>query len=241
MTCAITTTEYVWLDTPVVWQANSCQGEYMNITPDILIGWAESLAHEPVMLACLLALATLVTEDGTLIAGSLMVGAGIAPAPLVIGAVAFGIAAGDVGLYGIGALARRIRWLKRRLPIKKARQARRWLKGKSTPLLFASRFLPGTRLPTYLTFGFLRMPLLHFILVMSAAAAVWVSLMVFFISEVQKAVAHLGGWAGLSAGVLVAVFLIMLSHRIVRKSRYGQRLENEPARPKEAVKTANAQ
>lgn len=197
----------------------------MTITPDTLLTMAEGLAGQPLMLACVLALATLVTEDGTLIAGSLMVGAGIASAPLIIAAVAFGIAAGDVGLYGLGALAQKSRWLRRRLPLRKARDFRRWLAGRSTPVLFASRFLPGTRLPTYLTFGFLRMPLLHFIMVMSVAAMVWVSLMVFFVSEVQKAVAHLGGWAGMTAGIIVAVGLIMLSHRLVRRSRYADQMD----------------
>ncbi|MFC4349325.1 DedA family protein [Kordiimonas lipolytica] len=207
----------------------------MTITPDTLLALAEELANQPLLLACVLALATLVTEDGTLIAGSLMVGAGMATAPFVIAAVAFGIAAGDVGLYGIGAAAQKSRWLRKRLPLRKAREFRRWLEGRSTPVLFASRFLPGTRLPTYLTFGFLRMPLLHFTLVMSVAAMVWVTLMVFFVSEVQKAVAHLGGWAGITAGILVAVGLIMLSHRLVRKSRYGDRLEG----PQSGAENAN--
>ncbi|WP_286829762.1 MULTISPECIES: DedA family protein [Kordiimonas] len=197
----------------------------MTITPDTLLAMAEGLANQPLMLACVLALATLVTEDGTLIAGSLMVGAGLASAPFVIAAVAFGIAAGDVGLYGLGAAAQKSRWLKRRLPLRKTRDFRRWLEGKSTPVLFASRFLPGTRLPTYLTFGFLRLPLMHFTLVMSVAALVWVTLMVLFVSHVQKAVAHLGGWAGITAGVLVAAGLIMLSHRLVRKSRYAGQLQ----------------
>ncbi|NVJ99865.1 MAG: VTT domain-containing protein [Alphaproteobacteria bacterium] len=197
----------------------------MTITPDTIWAWAEGVAQEPLLLALVLALATLVTEDGTLITGSLLVGAGMASATLVISAVAIGIAAGDVGLYGLGALAQKSRWLRRRLPLRKARDFRRWLEGRSTPVLFVSRFLPGTRLPTYLTFGFLRMPLLHFTLVMSVAAAVWVSLMVLFVSEVQKAAATFGGPAGVAAAILVALGAIIATHKLVRRSRYAAQME----------------
>lgn len=193
----------------------------MALSPDMLVAFAETIADQPLLLACALALATLVTEDGTLIAGSLMVGAGIAAAPVVITALALGIAAGDIGLYGLGALAQKSRFLRKRLPIRKVRRFRRWLDGKATPVLFVSRFLPGTRLPTYLTFGFLKMPLIHFSGVMAVAATVWVTVMVLFVSQIQQAAANIAPEVGLFAGLLVAVLAIILAHRFIRRSTLG--------------------
>jgi membrane protein DedA with SNARE-associated domain len=191
------------------------------LTPDTVIAWAQSLVHDPLLLACVLALSTLLTEDGALIAGSLLVGSGMVAAPLAISALAVGITAGDVGLYGLGALARQSRFLRSRLPLRKAAHLKRWLVGKQTLVLFFSRFVPGTRLPTYLAFGFLRLPLVHFTLVMAAAASVWVTGMVLFVSETQKAFSGFGSAPALGAGLLVACLVIMLARRLARGSRYA--------------------
>ena len=201
----------------------------MTFTPDLVMEWADQLVDQPLMLAALLALATLLTEDGTLIAGSLLVGAGLISAPLAIAALAFGIAAGDVGLYGFGWLARESRFLRRRLPLRKARALRQWLRGKTTPVLFFSRFLPGTRLPTYLTFGFLRMGLVHFTWVMSVAALVWVTAMVLFVSQIQQAFSTFGSAAGIIAGIAFALLLIFLAQRVVRRTRYARKLQQAAA------------
>lgn len=185
---------------------------------ETVIAWAETLVHDPLMLAVALAMSTFLTEDGTLIAGSLLVGSGMTPAPLAITAIAFGITLGDIGLYGLGALARKNRFLRSRLPLKRAASLKRWLDGKRTPVLFFSRFLPGTRLPTYLAFGFLRLPLLHFSLVMAVASAVWVTLMVLFVSETQKAFAGFGTIPAIGTALLVAFLVIALARRLAKRS-----------------------
>lgn len=190
--------------------------------PETVIAWTEALVHDPLLLAAVLALSTLLTEDGTLIAGSLLVGSGMAPAPLAITAIALGITLGDVGLYGLGALARKSRFLRSRLPLKRAAGLKRWLRGKRTPVLFFSRFLPGTRLPTYLAFGFLRLPLMHFSVVMALASAVWVTAMVLFVSEIQKAFAGLGTVPAVAAGLVVAFLVIALARRAAQRSKFAE-------------------
>lgn len=190
--------------------------------PETVITWVETLVHDPVMLAVALALSTFLTEDGTLIAGSLLVGSGMAPAPLVITAIALGITLGDIGLYGLGSLARKSRFLRSRLPLRRAASLKKWLNGKRTPVLFFSRFLPGTRLPTYLTFGFLRLPLLHFSLVMAAASAIWVTLMVLFVSETQKAFAGLGTIPAIGTALLAAFLVMVLARRLAKRSHIAK-------------------
>jgi membrane protein DedA with SNARE-associated domain len=177
----------------------------MNLSVDTLMAWLQASAGNPWMLAAALALATLATEDGTLIVGSLLVGSGIASPSLVIAALAFGITVGDIGLYAAGWGARSNKFLRKRLPVKKSRGLRRWLNGKETAILFFSRFMPGTRFVTYVTFGFLKLSLVRFASVMTIASIIWVTMMVLFISEIQKAFTSYGGWIGATAGVTVAL------------------------------------
>lgn len=172
----------------------------MDLSVETLMNWLEASAADPLMLGAVLALATLATEDGALIAGSLLVGSGVTTPLFAISALAFGILAGDIALYGAGWSARSNNFLRRHLPVKKSRGLRRWLVGKETAILFFSRFTPGTRLVTYVTFGFLKLSFMRFIVVMTIAAILWVTGMVLFISEIQQAFAAYGAWIGAAAG-----------------------------------------
>jgi len=193
----------------------------MDVTIENLMAFLEAYSSDPLVLAVTLAAATLLTEDGALIAGSLLVGSAVAPPLLVIPALAAGILIGDIGLYLLGWTARTNSFLRKRLPVHKSRGLRKWMKGKETPVLFFSRFTPGTRLLTYLSFGFLKLSLPHFILVMSIAAIIWVTGMVLFVSEVQQALSMLGGPLAAIAALITAAAGIILIRKCLSKSRYS--------------------
>lgn len=192
----------------------------MSMSPESIFDWLAGMAGDPMSLAIALALATLLTEDGAVVAGSLLVGGGLASPFIVIGALIIGIVGGDIALYLLGWTARGIRWLRRRLPIKKARALKHWLNGREAAVLFFSRFLPGTRLVTYLTFGFLRLSLVRFVSVMTVACVIWVGAIVFFISQIQIAIASVGG--GLPATLIaaaLAVVVIVFGPRLIGRSK----------------------
>ncbi len=179
----------------------------------------EGLAHDPVMLGLALALATLVTEDGTLIAGALLASGGYADPSFIILAIALGITLGDIGLYGVGVLAGKWRWLKLKINADRLSRLNDWLQPRQSKVLFFSRFLPGTRLPTYLAFGYLKLSLLHFTIIMALASALWVSGMVLLVSVAQNIfTALLGPWAPLF-GIAFAVTLIFGLPRLLRRSQ----------------------
>ena len=185
----------------------------MDLSVETLMAWLEASAADPILLGAALALATLATEDGALIAGSLLVGSSIISPLFAIAALAFGILAGDLGLYGAGWAARNSSFLRKQLPVKKSRGLRRWLQGKETAILFFSRFTPGTRLVTYVTFGFLKLSFMRFTVVMTIASLLWVTGMVLFISEIQQLFAAYGGLIGALVAVAIAlgtVFAIRL-------------------------------
>jgi membrane protein DedA with SNARE-associated domain len=200
----------------------NCAGAntFMDISIDQLVTWLQTASSDPVSLAIALALATFLTEDGTLIAGSLLVGSGIAPAELVIAAIAVGLLVGDIGVYLLGWSTRHSRFLRRQLPLNKARQLRHWLAGKETMVLLLSRFAPGTRLITYLSFGFLRFSLIHFSAVMAMAGLLWVGIMVTFVSQIQRILSALGDLAGTVTTALIAIGALYLLRSWIKKRGY---------------------
>jgi membrane protein DedA with SNARE-associated domain len=147
---------------------------------------------------------------------------------LAIFALTFGIAAGDVGLYGLGALAKQSRFLRKRLPLRKARSLKSWLEKRQTAVLFSSRFLPGTRLPTYVTFGFFGLSLTRFTIVMSVAAIVWVSGMVLFVSQIQQLLSELGSTVGIIGGIVFAFAFVVVIPFLIRKSNHTEELPPSP-------------
>ena len=93
-----------------------------------------------------------------------------------------GIAVGDLLLYAGGRLVGRpvtriapFRWLIRHEELERAC---RWFTERSAALILGGRFVPGTRLPTYVAAGVVRMPLLRFTFWILVAAALWTPLLV---------------------------------------------------------------
>ncbi|HSI08162.1 MAG: VTT domain-containing protein [Rariglobus sp.] len=146
--------------------------------------WVEAyLNNGDVTLAlAALALATLVSEDLACIAAGLLVAAGkLAFGPAVAACFA-GIFVGDLLLVLAGrALGRGVltRWpLRGRVSAEAVARAERWFAERGAWVVLASRFMPGTRLPTYVAAGVLRMPWGKFALWFALACALWTPLLV---------------------------------------------------------------
>ena len=119
--------------------------------------WVEAYLLDGYGMLALVALAgaTLVSEDLACIAAGLLVAAGkLAFGPAVAACFA-GIFIGDLLLVGAGRVLGRGAWV-----------------------IVASRFMPGTRLPTYVAAGVLRMPWGKFAPWFALACALWTPLLV---------------------------------------------------------------
>lgn len=135
-----------------------------------------------VVLCALLALATLVSEDLACIAAGLLVAAGrLAFWPATLACLS-GIVVGDVGLFlagrvlGRAALARApLRWFVSAASVERAGA---WFARRGLALVFASRFIPGARLPTYVAAGIVRTPVLRFGFYFLIAAVLWTPVLV---------------------------------------------------------------
>ncbi|GAB5413747.1 MAG: hypothetical protein Cons2KO_13500 [Congregibacter sp.] len=167
-----------------------------------------------VLVLLMLALATYVSEDLACIAAGLMVARGLLDFVPASAVCLIGIYSGDLLLYLSGrifgsAVVHRapLRWFVREDDLTRSRA---WFDERGAAVIFVSRFVPGTRLPSYVVAGVLRMPLLRFSLYFLLAALLWTPLLI-------GAAVLLGGsmlemfdeYRRYSLPVLAAVLLIM--------------------------------
>ncbi|MBV9524080.1 MAG: VTT domain-containing protein [Alphaproteobacteria bacterium] len=139
-----------------------------------------SLLHameaQPVLQFGAIVAGTFILEDATSVLAALAAASGYVPAAVALAALYVGIALGDAGLYALGRLASTHPWARRYVRSDMAGRIQRWLAGRLATAVIATRFLPGMRLPTYTTCGFLSVPFARFMLAVIAATLVWTSL-----------------------------------------------------------------
>ena len=131
----------------------------------------------------LIALATLVTEDGASIGAGLLVAQGTMNYIPAMLACLIGIVVGDVLLFLAGRhisgplLSRRpLRWFFSKDAIA---GASRWLERRGGIVIIASRFIPGSRFPTYVAAGSLGLPLWKFLFYFIIASILWTPMLVW--------------------------------------------------------------
>src|SRR6266702_778071 len=127
-------------------------------------------------------LLSFVSEDAATISSALSIFGGPISWPLGFAACFAGIWLGDLGLYCLarsaGKNVLRSRWLARLADSATITRSEKTFARNSAFALIASRFIPGTRLPTYLAAGLFAMPARRFALITATGALLWIS--VFF-------------------------------------------------------------
>ncbi len=130
-----------------------------------------------------LAFLTLISEDLACISAGLLVAQGCLHFFAATFACFVGIYIGDLLLYALGKyvgqplLLRKapIKWFLKGEDITRSTQ---WLSQKGPIVIFISRFLPGTRFPTYVTCGLLHMNFWRFSGYFCLASSIWTPLLV---------------------------------------------------------------
>ena len=134
------------------------------------------------LLMFIIVLGTLISEDLTCIGSGLLAARGLIgfwPATL---ACFVGIFLGDLGLYLAGRVMGRsairrapFKWVISKSDLKKSAQ---WFDVRGPAIIFITRFLPGSRLPTYFTAGVIRASFWMFASYFLLAAMVWTPMLV---------------------------------------------------------------
>lgn len=175
-------------------------------------------AGSPLVQAGGIVLGTFVLEDAATVLAALRVQEGGVALPVALVALYVGVAAGDVGLYGLGRLSATVPLAKRLVSPETIATGRAWLRGRLFKVVLASRFLPGTRLPVYTACGFLRADLREFALSAVAATLLWTTLLFAVSLRIgQFLIDHLGIWRWAGAGGL-ALTLMAAGHLLGRQA-----------------------
>ncbi len=164
---------------------------------------------------------TFILEDAATLLAAMQVASGALSLPLALGSLYAGIVLGDLGLYGLGWLSATHGWAKRLVPQRRRDIGHDWVKPRVIPLVLVSRFVPGLRLPTYTTLGFLHAPFWQFSLAAILATLVWTTGLFFISLRLGALMMHYLGiwrWAGLG----VFLIIIILVGRLATKL-YNQR------------------
>src|SRR5437899_4829309 len=123
-------------------------------------------------------LLSFISEDAATISSAFSLFGGPINWQLGFAACFVGIWLGDLGLYSLarcfGKPILQSRWIARFADAKAIEWCQTRFNDHASLKLLASRFVPGTRLPTYLAAGLLSMPVTRFAIVTAFAALLWI-------------------------------------------------------------------
>ena len=119
-----------------------------------------------------------------------------------------GSVVGDFAIYGLGALARRIPWLRRMVIGQNVGRVRQWLDRNFIRVVGLARVVPGVLFPSYIACGWFGFPFKRFARVTVVADAIYTSIAFAIVVTLGETVLkHLGYMAW---GVLI-VFILALT------------------------------
>lgn len=168
---------------------------------------------------------TFVSEDLACLSAGSLAAAGRLDLAAAIGICFAGIFIGDLLLYGAGrTFGARIlssRYTSRWVGESGLQRARDWLSNRRLAAIFASRFISGLRLPTYIAAGALRMDAKRFTTALALAAAVWTPLIVGAAAIWQTAF-PMGAVFATVAGLFIFRFTFRLTNRKKRRLAWAR-------------------
>jgi membrane protein DedA with SNARE-associated domain len=184
-----------------------------------LLAWA---GQHPLLQAAAIVIGTFILEDAATVLAAMQVDEGKLSGALALSALYVGIMLGDLGLYGLGRLSAKLPIVARILPPHRAEAIRAWLDGRVFKVVLISRFLPGMRLPTYTTCGFVGANLRQFTLAVVIATICWTSLLFGVSLRIgQVLIDHFGAWRW--AGAAGFAIFVILAGRLTAVSLQGKR------------------
>jgi len=183
-----------------------------------LIPLGPALAAQPGWLkAASIIIGTFILEDVATVLSGVAVQAGHISIGLALGALYFGVAIGDMGLYALGAAGARWPLLRRFITLPKRERTQDWFSRNTVRIVAISRFVPGARLPLYTACGFFRAPFGRFALTAILATLAWTTMLFMLARRIGGwLLAHQSGWrwAGLAGFVLCIILMGRLIARI---------------------------
>lgn len=134
-----------------------------------------------------------------------------------------GIVTCDLGVYGLGALARRSLWLQRLLGVSTRDDVQTWSGNHLLPIVAMCRVVPGLLFPTFLSYGWRGVPFRRFAMTTIAVNVIYVPLLlalfVQFGFQIAQLIQH---WPTVSLIAPTTAGTVLVSRWLL--ARRGQRL-----------------
>jgi membrane protein DedA with SNARE-associated domain len=152
-------------------------------------------------LASLMRLVSLVAlpfahEDLAIVLGAYIVVNDLMPTGLVVASIYGGMVVSDFALYGIGAGARRLPWLRRHAVDDRVRGFGDSLRRNLFALVALCRFVPGLVFVAFVACGWTRVSLARFTVASLVVSAIYLAIMLYLVSTFGDALDdHIGLWA----------------------------------------------
>lgn len=182
----------------------------------------KSAGVHPLLQALAIILGTFILEDAATVLAAMQVQDGKINWIVALGALYVGIILGDLGLYGLGRLASHWSWALRFLPEQRRVKGRAWIEKRVFRVVFISRFIPGARLPTYTTCGYLKASFRRFAIAAILATSVWTTLLFIVSRHVgQFLIDHLGAWRWAGAAIF-AIAIVLIGRVAVRLQKESE-------------------
>ncbi|MGC6606635.1 MAG: alpha/beta fold hydrolase [Lentimonas sp.] len=134
------------------------------------------------LIALLLFVIVFLSEDLACIIGGILAVSSVVSLSAAIFGCCLGIFVSDVGLYLIGRFmgdrAMRVGFIAKASEGRSFARLKSGYERKGLQVVFLTRFIPGSRVPTYITAGTIKLPFMRFCIWLGLAAAVWTPVLV---------------------------------------------------------------
>ena len=134
-------------------------------------------------------------EDLAIVLGAYIVVNGLMPTGIVVASIYGGMVVSDFALYGIGAGARRLPWLRKHAVDDRVRSLGDVLKRNLFALVALGRFIPGFVFVAFVACGWARVSLARFTVASLLVSAVYLAVMLYLVATFGDALDdHMGLW-----------------------------------------------
>ena len=185
--------------------------------PDPVFPFLLTVADNPFLLAAILFGATFVAEDIATIAAGVLVAQLGASSIAALAGVILGTAFGDIALFMIGRWGAHTQLGKRLRMRADVIQAEGWVRDHTLWLVFAARFLPGTRLPIFTASGFVRAPASAVFAIIALTTPVWTAALFETARRAGSADAEQLVTSILPLGVMIVVASLLIRRRTLAR------------------------
>jgi membrane protein DedA with SNARE-associated domain len=157
---------------------------------------------------------TYLQEDVAIVAGALLVVKHQLPLVLVAISLIGGVITGDILIYGMGAAARKIPWIHKKLINPRVESARKSLDKNLIVTLFSVRFLPTILFPTFIACGLIGISFYRFFMTSMISGIIWTSILLALVINLGEVVFPAFGYWGWI--IMISVSLLIITYKTIK-------------------------